>query len=186
MFDRFSIGTQRPHRLRRSGQLSNDAKQPLAFATGSFGMPDKSIDAWRNRQFHTGDGACCDEDGFFTFIDRLEDAIRRRWENISSYETEQVPLSHPAVAVVQPSRRKARWPKTRSWPRSWRAKALRSIRWNWCACEPRTAYFAVSCYVDFMRRCRPPRTTRCRSSSCAIAASLRRAGTAKRPASSWR
>jgi crotonobetaine/carnitine-CoA ligase len=39
-----------------------------------------------------------DADGYFRFIDRMKDAIRRRGENVSSYEVEQVLLSHPDVA----------------------------------------------------------------------------------------
>jgi crotonobetaine/carnitine-CoA ligase len=39
-------------------------------------------------------------DGQFRFVDRLKDSIRRRGENISSYEVEQVLLSHPAIAAT--------------------------------------------------------------------------------------
>ena len=39
-----------------------------------------------------------DADGYF--LDRMKDAIRRRGENISSYEVEQVLLAHPAIAAV--------------------------------------------------------------------------------------
>ncbi len=41
-----------------------------------------------------------DADGYFRFLDRTKDAIRRRGENISSYEVEQVLLAHPAVAAA--------------------------------------------------------------------------------------
>jgi crotonobetaine/carnitine-CoA ligase len=56
------------------------------------------VQAWRNGWFHTGDRVVRDADGRFRFLDRLKDAIRRRGENISSYEVEQVLLAHPAVA----------------------------------------------------------------------------------------
>jgi acyl-CoA synthetase (AMP-forming)/AMP-acid ligase II len=39
-----------------------------------------------------------DGDGYYRFIDRMKDAIRRRAENISSFEVEQVLVSHPALA----------------------------------------------------------------------------------------
>ena len=47
--------------------------------------------------FHTGDALRRDEDGWYYFIDRYKDALRRRGENISSYEVEQAILGHPAV-----------------------------------------------------------------------------------------
>ncbi len=82
------------------GELLLRADAPFAFATGYFGMPDKTVEAWRNLWFHTGDRVVREADGAFRFIDRMKDAIRRRGENISSYEVEQVLLSHPAVATV--------------------------------------------------------------------------------------
>lgn len=80
------------------GELVLRAREPFAFATGYFGMPEKTVEAWRNLWFHTGDRVVRDADGYFRFIDRMKDAIRRRGENISSYEVEQVLLSHPDVA----------------------------------------------------------------------------------------
>lgn len=83
-----------------AGELILRADQPFAFASGYFGMPDKTVEAWRNLWFHTGDRVVRDADGYYRFIDRLKDAIRRRGENISSYEVEQAILSHPAVETV--------------------------------------------------------------------------------------
>jgi carnitine-CoA ligase len=79
------------------GELILRADAPFAFATGYFGMPEKTVEAWRNLWFHTGDRVVREADGYFRFIDRLKDAIRRRGENISSYEIEVELLSHPAV-----------------------------------------------------------------------------------------
>ncbi len=73
-------------------------REPFAFATGYFGMAEKTVEAWRNLWFHTGDRVVREADGYYRFIDRMKDAIRRRGENISSYEVEQVLLSHPDVA----------------------------------------------------------------------------------------
>nr|WP_307688830.1 ATP-dependent acyl-CoA ligase [Variovorax ginsengisoli] len=81
-----------------AGELLLRADEPYAFASGYFGMPDKTVEAWRNLWFHTGDRVVRDPDGAFRFIDRIKDAIRRRGENISSFEVEQVLLSHPGVA----------------------------------------------------------------------------------------
>ena len=80
------------------GELVLRATEPFAFATGYFGMPEKTVEAWRNLWFHTGDRVVREADGYYRFIDRMKDAIRRRGENVSSYEVEQVLLSHPDVA----------------------------------------------------------------------------------------
>src|SRR5499433_2922727 len=81
-----------------AGELVVQADDPLAFATGYFRAPEKTAEAWRHPWFHTGDRVVCQSDGYFRFIDRLKDTIRRRGENISSFEVEQVLLSHSAVA----------------------------------------------------------------------------------------
>ncbi len=54
---------------------------------------DKIRDGW----FHTGDLAWRDAQGFFYFADRKTDSIRRRGENISSFEVEKIVNQHPAV-----------------------------------------------------------------------------------------
>ena len=89
------------------GELLVRGKAPWTMLSGYFGMPDKTADALRNQWFHTGDAVRRDAEGWFYFVDRLKDAIRRRGENISSYELEQVLLAHPSVqdcaAVAAPS-----------------------------------------------------------------------------------
>jgi carnitine-CoA ligase len=79
------------------GELIVRANEKLAFATGYFEMPEQTAAAFRGGWFHTGDRVIRDADGSFRFVDRLKDAIRRRGENISSFEVEQVLLSHPEV-----------------------------------------------------------------------------------------
>lgn len=83
-----------------AGELLLRADEPFAFATGYFNLPHKTVEAWRNLWFHTGDRVVREPDGAFRFIDRIKDAIRRRGENISSYEVEQVLQAHPSVATV--------------------------------------------------------------------------------------
>jgi crotonobetaine/carnitine-CoA ligase len=83
-----------------AGELVLRAHEPFSFATGYFGMPEKTVEAWRNLWFHTGDRVVREADGAFRFVDRIKEAIRRRGENISSYEVEQVLLAHPAVAAA--------------------------------------------------------------------------------------
>ncbi|MEP6720053.1 MAG: AMP-binding protein [Variovorax sp.] len=87
-----------PHGTPGELVLRND--EPFAFASGYFEMPEKTVEAWRNLWFHTGDRVLRDEEGYFRFIDRIKDSIRRRGENISSYEVEQVISAHPSVAEV--------------------------------------------------------------------------------------
>ena len=82
------------------GELVLRAQEPFAFANGYFAMDERTVESWRNLWFHTGDRVLRDAEGYFHFIDRLKDAIRRRGENVSSFEVEQVLLSHPAVAVA--------------------------------------------------------------------------------------
>jgi carnitine-CoA ligase len=83
-----------------AGELIVRADEPFALASGYFAMPEKTIEAWRNLWLHTGDRVIRDADGYYRFMDRMKDAIRRRGENISSYEVEQVLVSHPAVALA--------------------------------------------------------------------------------------
>ena len=81
----------------QSGEILVRPRQPFCFNQGYFRMPDRTVEAYRNLWFHTGDAGRFDEDGRLFFIDRLKDRIRRRGENISSYEIEQVLNEHPAV-----------------------------------------------------------------------------------------
>ncbi|MEH2493305.1 ATP-dependent acyl-CoA ligase [Bradyrhizobium sp. AZCC 2230] len=83
----------------QAGELVLRAQEPFAFATGYFGMPEKTVEAWRNLWFHSGDRVVRDPDGYYRFIDRMKDSIRRRGENVSSWEVEQAIQSHPAVAA---------------------------------------------------------------------------------------
>ncbi len=61
-------------------------------------MPEKTVSDFRNFWFHTGDGGRMDEDGYVYFVDRVKDYIRRRGENISSFEVERIVCQYPAVA----------------------------------------------------------------------------------------
>jgi crotonobetaine/carnitine-CoA ligase len=79
------------------GELLVRSKQPWTSCLGYFAMPERTLEASRNLWFHTGDGLRRDADGWYYFVDRLKDAIRRRGENISSYEIEQAVLEHPLV-----------------------------------------------------------------------------------------
>jgi crotonobetaine/carnitine-CoA ligase len=80
------------------GEIVVRPKEPGCFMQGYFRMPEKTVEAWRNLWFHSGDAGRFDEAGRLFFIDRIKDCIRRRGENISAFEVEQVLNSHPDVA----------------------------------------------------------------------------------------
>jgi crotonobetaine/carnitine-CoA ligase len=80
------------------GELIIRTSEPWTMNGGYFGMPDKTAEAWRNGWFHTGDAFTYDVDGNFYFVDRVKDCIRRRGENISSFEVETEVNAHPLVS----------------------------------------------------------------------------------------
>ena len=65
---------------------------------GYWGEPETTLHAFRNLWFHTGDGGHLTEQGNLVFTDRIKDSLRRRGENISSFEVERAVNRHPAVA----------------------------------------------------------------------------------------
>ena len=134
-----------------AGELLLRADEPFAFATGYFNMPDKTVEAWRNLWFHTGDRVVREADGAFRFIDRMKDAIRRRGENISSYEVEQVLLSHAAVAsvAVYPVQSELAEDEVMA-SITVRAGAALDVAELVRYCEPRLPYFAIPRYIDLV------------------------------------
>ncbi len=80
------------------GELIIRASDPWTLMQGYWRRPEETVKAWRNLWFHTGDLFTCDEEGFYYYLDRKEDRIRRRGENISPDEVENAILRHPAVA----------------------------------------------------------------------------------------
>ena len=90
--------TDRPLGDNAVGEMVVRPRVPGAFMAGYHEMPEKTVEAWRNLWFHTGDAGLRDELGRYHFVDRIKDCIRRRGENISSFEVEQVLNAHPAIA----------------------------------------------------------------------------------------
>ena len=82
------------------GEILVRPKVPFGFMAGYHGMPDKTVEAWRNLWFHTGDAGVMDGTGLLAFVDRIKDCIRRRGENISAAEIEAVVMQLPGVAEV--------------------------------------------------------------------------------------
>ena len=90
-----------------TGELILRTDRPWAMNHGYYKNPEATAKAWRNGWFHTGDAFKYDENGYFYFVDRIKDAIRRRGENISSFEVESEVTAfakvREAAAVPVPS-----------------------------------------------------------------------------------
>jgi crotonobetaine/carnitine-CoA ligase len=80
------------------GQLIIRCDEPWTIMYQYLNRPEATAKAWRNGWFHTGDMFSIDEDGFLYFHDRATDSLRRRGENISSYEVEREVLAHPLIS----------------------------------------------------------------------------------------
>ncbi|WP_293702331.1 AMP-binding protein [Sphingopyxis sp. UBA6734] len=89
------------------GEMLVRTDRPWAMNSGYNANPEATAAAWRNGWFHTGDAFRRDADGYYYFVDRVKDAIRRRGENISSFEVEADVCRHPdvreAAAIAVPS-----------------------------------------------------------------------------------
>jgi crotonobetaine/carnitine-CoA ligase len=79
------------------GEIVIRPKRAWTMALGYHDMPGQTIEAWRNLWFHTGDAGRVDEDGFYYFVDRIRDRIRRRGENVSSFDVEAVLSEYAGV-----------------------------------------------------------------------------------------
>jgi crotonobetaine/carnitine-CoA ligase len=81
-------------------ELGEFVARPQSMNVGTSGyykMPEKSLELFENMWINTGDLGRMDEDGYFYFVDRKKQALRRRGENISSFEVEAVINANPAV-----------------------------------------------------------------------------------------
>jgi crotonobetaine/carnitine-CoA ligase len=89
------------------GEILMRPRHPHRMTPGYLNKADVTVQQFRNLWLHTGDLATVDEEGFYYFKDRKKDAIRRRGENVSSWELERILVSHPGVedaaAVPYPS-----------------------------------------------------------------------------------
>ncbi|MEH7177509.1 AMP-binding protein [Neobacillus vireti] len=79
------------------GEIIVRPKIPHIVMLEYYNKPEKTVEAWRGLWFRTGDRAYKDKEGYIYFVDRLKDAIRRRGENISSFEIESVIDKHPQI-----------------------------------------------------------------------------------------
>jgi crotonobetaine/carnitine-CoA ligase len=134
------------------GEVVCRPRYPYEMSLGYYRMPEATLKATRNLWFHTGDSGWFDQDGFFYFADRLKDMIKRRGENISSYEVEQVIIGCSGVhevAVVPYRLPDSLEEEVRAFvvlePES-RLAPEEIVQY----CSPRMAYYMVPRYLDFV------------------------------------
>lgn len=82
------------------GEILLRSKVAWHGASGYYDMPEATMKANRNQWFHTGDFGYVDGDGYLYFTDRKKDSIRRRGENVSAFEVEQILMDHPDIKEV--------------------------------------------------------------------------------------
>jgi crotonobetaine/carnitine-CoA ligase len=67
---------------------------------GYWGMPDETAEVLHDGWLSTGDLVTVNDDDTFTFVSRRKEVLRRRGENLSPLEVEEVVAAHPAVQEV--------------------------------------------------------------------------------------
>jgi crotonobetaine/carnitine-CoA ligase len=82
------------------GEIIVRPRKPHVMFEGYWRRPEATVAVMRNLWFHTGDIGRFDAEGWFWFVDRKKDYLRRRGENISSFELERTFRSHPDIADV--------------------------------------------------------------------------------------
>jgi len=82
------------------GEIVIRPKRPHVMFEGYWGRPEATVGTSRNWWYHTGDIGRIDDDGYLFFVDRKADYLRRRGENISSFEVESILMSHGSLADV--------------------------------------------------------------------------------------
>jgi crotonobetaine/carnitine-CoA ligase len=86
--------------LGERGEIVVRPKRPHVMFEGYWGRPDVTVETSRNWWYHTGDIGRLDEDGYLYFVDRKADYLRRRGENIASFEVERILMGHGGLADV--------------------------------------------------------------------------------------
>ena len=82
------------------GEIVVRPKRPHVMFEGYWGRPEATVETSRNWWYHTGDIGRIDDDGYLYFVDRKADYLRRRGENISSFEVERILMTHGSLADV--------------------------------------------------------------------------------------
>jgi crotonobetaine/carnitine-CoA ligase len=87
-----------PHGV--AGEIVVRPRRPHVMFDGYWNRPADTLGIMRNMWLHSGDIGKFDQDGFLYFVDRKKDYLRRRGENISSFEVETGLRAHPDIADV--------------------------------------------------------------------------------------
>ncbi len=82
------------------GEIIVRPRHPDIMFSGYWNRPADTLSILKNLWLHTGDIGRLDEDNFFYFVDRKKDYLRRRGENISSFELETTINTHPEIDQV--------------------------------------------------------------------------------------
>jgi carnitine-CoA ligase len=90
-------GDEEPVTPGEVGEITVRFKHPWIVTAGYFGAAETTVEAFRNLWLHTGDAGRFDEEGNLCFVDRLQDRMRRRGENVASADVEHVLSQHEAV-----------------------------------------------------------------------------------------
>jgi crotonobetaine/carnitine-CoA ligase len=138
---------------RTVGEIVARGRVPWATSLGYYNMPEKTIELIRNHFYHTGDAGYLDEDGYLYFVDRIKDYIRRRAENISSFEVERSVNAHPKVsesaAIGVKSEQAEDEVKIVVVLKEGEKLSPEELL---AFCEERMPYFAVPRYVEFVEK----------------------------------
>ncbi|HEU5349445.1 MAG TPA: AMP-binding protein, partial [Ktedonobacterales bacterium] len=133
------------------GEIVSRPRRPFEVMLGYYKMPEATARAFRNLWFHTGDLGWVDADGYLYFSDRLKDSIKRRGENVSSMEVEDVISRFPGVqdvAVVGYRHPSGSDEEVRAFIVSKREAAVDPTALIQ-HCSAHLAYFMVPRYLDF-------------------------------------
>jgi crotonobetaine/carnitine-CoA ligase len=132
------------------GEIVVRPKRPHVMFEGYWGRPEVTVESSRNWWYHTGDIGRIDQEGYLFFVDRKADYLRRRGENISSFEVESVLMSHGALADVAvhavPSRLTEDDLKVTATLKEGVPLAPEDL-FLWCV--DRLPYFALPRYIEF-------------------------------------
>ncbi|MBX6389835.1 MAG: AMP-binding protein [Frankia sp.] len=132
------------------GEIVIRPKRPHVMFEGYWGRPEATVETSRNWWYHTGDIGRIDDDGFLYFVDRKADYLRRRGENIASFEVERIIMGHGEIADVAvhavPSRLTEDDVKVTA-TRKEGSTLTEEQLFRWCL--DKLPYFALPRYIEF-------------------------------------
>ncbi|MCC2601173.1 AMP-binding protein [Sphingopyxis yananensis] len=132
------------------GEIIIRPRYPHVMFEGYWGRPEETLRIMKNLWLHSGDIGSIDEDGYFYFVDRKKDYLRRRGENISSFELERAFRGHPDivdVAIHSVLSESAEDDVKATIVLNGESKMTEAEMCSWCA--DRVPYFAVPRYIEF-------------------------------------